>query len=89
MAVEVPVPVLLTKEGRWFVASCPILDVATQGRTEKEAKENLAELINEYLRDPDTAKPSLNELLSLSMANIPVNIPEGMLHRKTSTSSSK
>lgn len=89
MAVQVPVPVLLTREGKWFVASCPILDVATQGRTEKEAKENLADLINEYLRDPDTAKPALNELLSLSMANIPVSIPEGMLHGKTSTSSAK
>jgi len=51
----VPVPILVTKEGRWFVASCPILDIATQGRSEREVKENLADLIHEYLRDPDTA----------------------------------
>jgi len=87
MTVQVPVPILLTREGKWFVASCPILDIATQGRTEKEVKENLANLIHEYLRDPDTRKPSLDELMSLSLANIPVKLPEGVLHRKASTAS--
>ena len=86
MTLQVPVPILVTKEGRWFVASCPILDIATQGRSEREVKENLADLIREYLRDPDTAKLSLDALLSLSLANIPVRIPEGVLHSKTSTS---
>jgi predicted RNase H-like HicB family nuclease len=86
MTVQVPVPILLTKEGKWFVASCPILDIATQGRTEKEVKENLTDLINEFLRDPDTTKPSLNDLMSLSFANIPIRIPEGVLHSKASTS---
>jgi predicted RNase H-like HicB family nuclease len=85
MTVQVPVPILLTKEGKWFVASCPILDIATQGRTEREVKDNLEHLIYEYLRDPDTAKPSLNDLMSLSLANIPVRIPEGVLHSKAST----
>ena len=88
MTLQVPVPILITKEGKWFVASSPILDVATQGRTEKEVKENLADLINEYLRDPDTRKPSLAELMSLSLANIPVQIPENVLHGKASSSSS-
>lgn len=88
MTLQVPVPVLITREGKWFVASSPILDVATQGRTEKEVKENLADLITEYLRDPDTRKPSLEELMSLSLANIPVRIPEGVLRGKTSSSPS-
>ena len=88
MTLQVPVPVLITKEGKWFVASSPILDVATQGRTEREVKENLADLINEYLRDPDTRKPSLEELMSLSLANIPVRIPEGVLRGKASSTSS-
>jgi predicted RNase H-like HicB family nuclease len=85
MSVQVPLPILITKEGKWFVASCPVLDIATQGKTEKEVKENMAELINEYFKDPDTPKPSLDDLMSLSLANIPVRIPEGVLHRKTST----
>lgn len=85
MALQVPFPILLTKEGKWFVASCPILDIATQGRTEKEVKENIAELINEYLRDPDTTKPRLSDILSISLANVPVNVPEGVLDRKAPT----
>lgn len=88
MTLQVPVPILLTREGRWFVASCPILDVATQGKTEKEVKENLADLTNEYLRDPDTAKPSLDELMSLSLASILVKVSEGVLHGKTSSHTS-
>jgi len=34
----IPFPVVMTKEGKWVVACCPILDVATQGKTEKEVK---------------------------------------------------
>ncbi|MDA4137423.1 MAG: hypothetical protein OK449_10555 [Thaumarchaeota archaeon] len=87
MALQIPLPIVMARENKWFVASCPILDIATQGRTEKEAKENMAALIDEYLRDPDTAKPSIDDLLSLSLANIPVSIPEGVLHGKASTTS--
>lgn len=52
--MKMPLPVILTKEGRWFVAACPVLDIATQGKTEKEVKANMEELIAEYLKDPDT-----------------------------------
>lgn len=48
------------REDGWFVAECPILDIATQGKTEEETKENMEDLINEYFRDPDTPKPKLN-----------------------------
>ena len=63
MTVQVPFPVLIAKEKKWFVASCPLLDIATQGKTEREVKENMAELIGEYLSDPDTVKPSLDDLM--------------------------
>jgi predicted RNase H-like HicB family nuclease len=82
---KIPFPVVISKDGKWFVASSPVLDIATQGRTEKEVKENIAELIDEYLKDPDTPKPTMEQLLSVSLTNIPVIIPEGVLHRKTST----
>jgi predicted RNase H-like HicB family nuclease len=85
MTIQVPFPVIITKENKWFVASCPLLDIATQGKTEKEVKENMADLINDYLSDPDTPKPALEDLLSLSLTNIPVKVPEGVLHRKAST----
>jgi len=56
MPLQIPFPVVISREGRWFVASCPILDIATQGKTEKEVKDNVVELIEEYLRDPDTCE---------------------------------
>jgi predicted RNase H-like HicB family nuclease len=87
MTEQVPLPILIAKEKKWFVASCPMLDIATQGKTEKEVKENMVDLINEYLSDPDTAKPSLEDLLSLSLTNVTVKIPEGVLCHKTQTSS--
>jgi hypothetical protein len=51
-------------------------------RLRKKVKENMSELINEYLSDPDTAKMSFDYLLFVSLTNIPVKIPEGVLHRK-------
>ncbi len=67
-------PIIVGKEGKWFVASCPVLDIATQGKTEKEAKENIHGLIIEYLNDPDTPKPDLSTISfpSLSYVEIPV-----------------
>lgn len=53
MNIKIPFPVFVAKEGKWFVASCPALDIATQGKTEQEAKENIEDLINEYIKDPD------------------------------------
>lgn len=59
MKMQVPLPVVIAKEGKWFVASCPVLDIATQGKTEKEVKANMGDLINDYFNDPDTPKPKM------------------------------
>lgn len=74
--LPVSLPVMISKEGKWFVAACPLLDIATQGRTEKEAKENMQDLIKEFFADPDTKKPSLEEIssASLSLVNISVKL---------------
>jgi len=42
---QISFPVIIMKEGKWFVASCPTLDIGTQGETEQEAKENMKDLI--------------------------------------------
>jgi predicted RNase H-like HicB family nuclease len=34
---------VLKRQGDWYVAYCPPLDITTQGRTQAEAKENLKE----------------------------------------------
>ena len=65
---ELSLPIIIMKEGRWFVASCPTLDIATQGETEEEVKENMEDLIDEYLNDDDTQKPDENiELTTLHL----------------------
>ena len=38
-------PLKLIKRKRWVVASCPILDVHSQGETEEKAKKNLIEAL--------------------------------------------
>ncbi len=39
-------PLKLTKRKKWVVASCPILDVRSQGETEEKAKKNLIEALS-------------------------------------------
>ena len=87
--IEFPFPIFITKEGKWFVAACPILGIATQGKTEKEVKENIKDLIKEYLKDPDTLKPRLKELSFSSLSYIPVKISKSLLHGKTPASAPK
>ena len=60
------------------MACCPILDIATQGRTEEEVKENMVDLIQEYMEDPDTQKPDWETIMStsLTLTSIPVKIKE-------------
>ncbi len=83
MNLQVPFPILFAKENNWFVASCPILDITTQAKTEEEAKENIANLINDYINDPNTTKPSLEDLTSLSLKYIPITMPKTILRPKT------
>ena len=87
--IQIPFPVFVGKEGKWFVASCPALDIATQGKTEHEVKENMRDLINEYLSDPDTVKPDIESIMSVSLSNIPIDVPEGVFNRKASSSATK
>ena len=65
---KVPFPVVISREGRWFVASCPVLDIAAQGRTELEVKENIKELIDDYLNDPDLKWPAIERNNSYSIS---------------------
>ena len=53
------------------MACCPILDIATQGRTEEEVKENMVDLIAEYMEDSDTQKPDLEMITSTSVTILP------------------
>jgi predicted RNase H-like HicB family nuclease len=40
---------MMKREDGWYVATCPPLDIATQGRTQQEARENLIEAAQLFL----------------------------------------
>ena len=40
------------REGQWVVAQCLEVDVASQGRTEEEALQNLKEALELYFEEP-------------------------------------
>ena len=52
---------VIEKEGKWYVATCPELGVASQGRTLKEAHAMVQEVVNLFLESasPEEIKRSL------------------------------
>jgi len=46
---SVQVPVKLKRDNAWIIASCPPLDVHSQGRSEDEAINNLVEAIQLFI----------------------------------------
>ena len=81
--ISFPFPVITAKEGRWFVIACPVLDIASQGKTEKEAKENMKELINDYLNDPDTSKRFFEDIGEIGFNYLSVPISKELVYGKT------
>ncbi len=49
MQLVIRVPVRVKKEGRYWIASCPALDVHSQGGTKSKALENLREALELFL----------------------------------------
>jgi predicted RNase H-like HicB family nuclease len=49
MIMTMKLPMLVKKKKDWWIASCPILDVVTQGETEEKAKQNLNDALSLFL----------------------------------------
>ena len=49
MLVRFTLPVQVKQEGKWHVASCPVLDVHSQGRTPEKAMANIHEALQLFL----------------------------------------
>ena len=47
---------VIEKEGKWYVATCPELGVASQGRTNDEAEAMLREAIELLFEEADEAE---------------------------------
>jgi predicted RNase H-like HicB family nuclease len=46
---SVRLPFRITKRAKWFLASCPVLDIHSQGENEEKAKKNLVEATSLFL----------------------------------------
>lgn len=79
---HLPFLVVITMEGKWYVAECPVLHIATQGKTEKEAKENMLDLIEEYIEDPDTPKDHLMKITTTTISYISVPVSKEIMYGK-------
>ena len=51
---------VVSKEGKWYVAHCPELEVASQGKNVESALENLRAAIELYLEDEDAEVPEVD-----------------------------
>ncbi|MGE0085298.1 MAG: type II toxin-antitoxin system HicB family antitoxin [Desulfococcaceae bacterium] len=49
LGFELNLPITVFKEDDGFVSYCPLLDVSSQGDTQEEAKENLAEAVTGFM----------------------------------------
>ena len=47
--IEFKLPFNIKKDNGWYVSSCSIIDVHSQGKTIKKAKENLSEALSLFL----------------------------------------
>jgi predicted RNase H-like HicB family nuclease len=47
--IEFKLPFKIKKDNGWYVSSCHVIDVHSQGKTIKEAKENLSEALSLFL----------------------------------------
>ncbi len=52
-----PFSATVWREADWFVAQCLDVDVASQGRTEEEALENLREALELHFEPPVATRP--------------------------------
>lgn len=43
------VPIEINQRGKWFFASCPVLDVVSQGETFEKAKKNLGQALELFV----------------------------------------
>ena len=63
LSFKAKLTVLVTKQGKRFVAYTPALDVATSGKSEKDARKKFEELINLFLEEI-VEEGTVNEVLS-------------------------
>lgn len=65
---------VIEQDDDWYVALCPELDIASQGRSVEEARNNLAEAIELFFEAADTAEieQRLHSGIFITQVGVPV-----------------
>ena len=58
----------ITREGKWFVAQCLEIDIASQGSTEEEALANLKEALTLHLEPPSASVLPLVKTIEIDVS---------------------
>jgi len=64
---------VITKDGKWYVALCPELDIASQGKSIEEALKNLKEAVELYLEDEDAKIPEAGYRPIVTIVRVALN----------------
>jgi len=65
---------VIEREGDWYVALCPELDIASQGKTVEEARENLREALELFFEtaSDEEVKQRLREEVYVTRVEVAV-----------------
>ena len=63
---------LVWKEGKWYVSQCLDVEVASQGRTKREALENLRGALELYFEDEIPAS-EISEVIRPEIVSVPMH----------------
>ena len=58
---------IITKEGGFFIARCPEIDVTSQGKSESGALKNLEEAVGLFLEDDPVGLPEKRKLVEFKI----------------------
>jgi predicted RNase H-like HicB family nuclease len=61
--IKVSLPVIFFREGKYFIARCPILDLAAQGKTYEEAGKRFEYLVDIFFKELEE-KGTLEDVLT-------------------------
>lgn len=84
--IQVPLPVVVMKEGKLYSSWSPMFDIASVGNTHEEAIKNLQEAISLYLEDPDAKKIKSISITQVSIENVMTPVPKGVIENAQNAS---
>lgn len=82
IVMNIRLPIKIVQKGIWYVASCPFLDVISQGESQEKAKANLKEALFLFLGSC-LERGTLHQVLKeCGFERVKSHMPSAHRHRK-------